>query len=785
MILNTMLKKRIHILPFLVLLPAFFQPAHATELRILNGRPTIFNNNKLLVPATYVDEILSKPEDWKKETDDFIKSGIRIFHLTPKHYYNGNYGETRFWTDENIYPFPPQADAGLTLDAQAHYILSHAPDARFIIRLNASAPGAWITKNPGEMQTDDDGKKYDPSWASQKYLQGLQGYYGNVVHYAEVQPWSGHVLGYFVLPVGEGLTALSLSGHFFDHSDAMQKAWHAYLQKKYSSDAALQTAWSDPKVLRATAPIPDDTELRAKIQNLLHWPMPPALQRERDYALLQRELFERYIKTLTTSVKEATTHPVIVGVDAMKQPQLGWQIDEAFNGGGLGTDAFSMYLASGSFGVGPLLDLPSLDCLVTPADYTARGMGFGFEAEGLSDSLVLRGKSTFIENDARTWLSTETPEKNAPLGSFMNLAEVRAGLLRNTAMTLSRGLFQYWADIAYRSGFYTDPAIQQQIQLNREVIQRGAFWPHRETRDAVAVIIDDTSPLYENFTTGFQQIALLRQRVNGLALCGIPYRLYLLSDLKKKNFPDYRCYLFPNLFKVDKDVLALLHQKVLRDGNVAIFGPGTGITDGRQISADGAQQLLGFPMKLYQQSSSRYVRLHRNSSPTVMDAQMPPLYGDSLMYGPILIPDRAQLKAANVTVLGDLVSTWTIDAPGLVLKEFGRGAAGNGKTGARGPHDYATVFSTATPLPPELLRSLARYGGCNMWVNDDVVVAASDSVVSVHSADRNAVTIHLPHRYREVYDGVTGHLIARNAQQIHATFHPPDTKIYLLKTMIR
>jgi len=98
-------------------------------------------------------------------------------------------------------------------------------------------------------------------------------------------------------------------------------------------------------------------------------------------------------------------------------------------------------------------------------------------------------------------------------------------------------------------------------------------------------------------------LAVFRQIQEGLAICGVPYRIHLLSDLSKENCPDYKCYLFPNLFKVDENVEHLLKQKVFRNGHLAIFGPGTGITDGKTLSADGASKLLGVPMELIRKSS--------------------------------------------------------------------------------------------------------------------------------------------------------------------------------------
>lgn len=766
-------------------------PSTGIELKLHHGRPTVFENGTIVPMAAYDNSILRTDGDWQKRVQGFIDSGVKVFHLRPWNY-KWVYGQTEFWTDEDVYPVhqppkPGEAEEGLTLAKQAAFILQQVPDARFFVRLGSYAPKPWAAKNPGELQIDEHGKTYEPSWASQKYLNGMRGYFRNVIGYVESESWGPRVLGYFIVPYGEGLTILAGSGNFFDCSAAMQRAWHLWLQHKYGTEEALRAAWGDPTATLQDAALPKDSELRQKIGRSLHWPEPAALARERDYCYLQREIFAHYFDHLVESVHGSAQRNVLIGFDCMKQPLLGWQLGEAFGTiGGVdqaaaprGTDAFSMFLASGSFGVGDLLDHPLLSGLVTPGDYTARGVGLPFEAEGIGDSLVLRGKALFIENDSRTWLAQETPDLGPPLGSFMTLPETRAGLERNTALTVSRGFFHYWEDINYRTGYFQTPQLQREITRDKEILLRGSAWPHRETEHAIAMIIDDESPLHENFTTGFQQLALLRQRIEGLGLAGIPYRIYLLSDLEKANFPAYRCYLFPNLFKVNDEVIALLKQKVLRDGRLAIFGPGTGVTDGNALSAAGAEKLLGIPMKLHAQSSSRRVRLNRGAHPAVTDAQLPPLFGDSFDYGPILAPDRPGLDAAGAVVLGESVTAFGINAPGLVLREAGAGAAGNGKAGDRGAGDYATVFTMAVPLPAALLRSLARYAGCNVWCDRDAVVSASDTMVSLHSNEPGPFTVTLPRRARNLYDAATGKVHAQDVLQWRQSLSPPATRTYL------
>lgn len=758
-------------------------------LGLRQGRPTVFRDGQPLLMPAYCDSILGwggpgQVERWQSWVDGFVGSGVKVYHLEMGRY-KGGYGQSSFWTDENVYPANAPFDEPLSTDRQALYILGKVPDARFIVRLHAYAPKPWIEKNPGEMQTDSAGKTWEPSWASTKYLDGLSNFLRRVVLHCEAQPWGNRVLGYMMMPYGEGLTSLSVEGNFYDRGAAMGQAWRAYLTEQYHTDDALRQAWGDAGATLAGAAVPTDDALRAKTERLPHWPAASDMRQERDYAALQRRLLARWLTTIVSTVKTATPNrSVLIGIDALKQPMFGWELQNFFNGKGRGHEGFSMFLSSGSVGVGPLLDNPDLKCLITPADYTARGMGFGFESEGIADSLILRGKAFFVENDARTYLHPDYPE-GFTAGTFNTIEEVRAGLLRNTAMTLSRGLFHYYTDIG--SGYYNDATIQREIRRDKAVQEYGQQWPHRETEHAIALIIDDESPLYENFTNGFQNIAVLRQRVEGLALAGIPYRIYLLSDLERADFPRYRCYLFPDLFKVDAHVIELLHRKVFRDGSVAIFGPGTGITDGETVTARGAEMLLQMPMKLYDVTTARRVKLRDRALPALRARNMPPLYGDSYQYGPVLLPDPARLRDAGVQTLGDAVASFTLNAPGLVMKEFGHGAAGNGRPGprgapaARGAGDYAAVFSAAAPLPPALLRSLARYGGCKLWCDDDVALFASDTMVALHSNEPGPFTITLPHPAAVVIDAATGKLVGRHLRQLRLRLTPPDTQIFLLK----
>lgn len=777
---------------------------NTAELRFEQGRPQLVHNGNALPPATYCDYILRG--NWTERNRDFVESGVTIYHLNIAHGTEGagnDFFDSAFWLDDDVYP---ESDDGYTytLDRQARDILDMCPDARFFVKVMLSPPLRWTEKYPGEMWTDEQGKTYrEASWASRRYLDDVDRYLRHVVRYCEGRPWGEKILGYLPLPYGEGCSPLTIAGNFFDQSQASASAFRAWLQNTYGSDAELQAAWADNSASLDTAAVPRDSEWAARRERgeaslggipisarplatnaqrrpdgLFHWTETINAARERDYCRFIRDAFQNWAETVAKAVKstarELGTERLCM-MDITKQPLLGWPILSSFDGVGDGQSFPNILLMSGSWDIGPFLDNTELDGLWTPADYTARPLGFAFEAEGLTDSLYLRGKVMVLEDDSRTYVGAGIHDQ----GAFRTDQEAEAGLLRNSALPISRGFLNYWCNVG--SSYFHAPGIQKTVRKAAKVLNRFSNIPHRETRDAVAMIIDDASCLCEDFTAGYQALSVIWQRVKGLAHCGVPYRIYLLSDLEKDNFPDYRTYVFPNLFRVDDDIMELLRQKVLRNGNVALFGPATGITDGHHLTSAPASRLLGLDMELIPRTTVRHVIVQDHGHPITAELPAGFVYGDTQAYGPMLAPNEHAVEAAGGIPLGHANVCWQVNRTGLLLMEHGRGAAGNAVPGARGQDDYAAIWSIAMPLPPELLRACCRFAGSNIWCEQNDVVYASDSMVALHSVKAGPRTIQLPRQCR-VRDAVTGKMVAggRTTQAIRLRIQPPQTRIFEL-----
>ncbi len=751
----------------LTLLAATAAAQPPSTLRVIDGRPSLVAPDGRRMTAIYSE---TYPAGLNRRNRQMAAAGVECFVLIVRGGYRGDFRTNYFWRGPGEWGDETDRRDDLTLDRQAAEILAVRPDARFMVRWSAPAPKGWTDANPDHAQAGENVRLRSASYASRKAAAARAKLARRVVGYVESRPWGDRVVGYMAFGQDEGTTDLAIQHALFDQSPAMAREFRALLRETYANDDALAAAWGDPNATLADARPPTDSQWQADRRTWMHWPDPNQTARYRDYFRTVRRMLWHQRRTELAAVHDAATRPTAVGTDALKQPMLGWLIRDAFEAAGEGMDYRNILAASGSIDVGAMLDMPELDFLVTPADYTARSVGFGWEPEGIGDSLVLRGKTIFVEDDARSWATWERRTQ----GAWRTLAECRAGLARNAALAATRGHIPYWMNVG--QGYFDDPNVLRAVAENVPLRRRLLTAPHEHTEHAIAMILDDTGPLEEDFTAGYQQLAVLRQRTDHLALTGLPYRVYLLSDVARDDFPRFRCYLLPNLFRLDNERIELIRRKLLRDGSVAIFGPGTGISDGRNLSAQPASELLGFPLELVRKETARRVLAYGGSHPALAGLPGPVAYGDSYVYGPLLQPAGDLAEAVE---LGKASAWWQCNRAGLVLREFGRGAAGNGRPGPRGAGDAAAVFSLAVPIPAAVLRSLAVYGGCCQWSALGDAVGAGGTVLTVHTVRPGPRTIRLP-AVRTIIDAATGKPVA-TADRFEITLPAPATRAFLLR----
>ena len=732
------------------------------EIRQHHGRPTVFINGAPHALPGFNPKSLKGP--FEASMPFFYEHRMGVYIIQP--------AIAHFWTGDEVgcTPLAEEGTEVFSLDEQAEHVLNGDPEAYLMVRFTPYPPPSWKALHPQEyFLTEQATTPGSPSLASDLFWETMAKVSAAVVRYTESRPWAERVIGYTNFHVTEGTHSPVDQGWLFDHNPAMVQRWRDFLKKKYGTVESLQEAYGAPRLAFETADVPRD-RLRGsvpEVSGILYWQAGRDNRPLRDYLELQRDLWHQRFRQVCAAMHEAVERKVIFLHDALKQTMLGWNLSGFFGEGVSWSYAYPEVMAgSGHIGVAALFDAPGCDGLMTPFDYQARGIGGVCEAEGIADSLILRGKYYFGEMDQRTY-----PVGAHEFGTPRDYGEFAALTWRNFAIGWTRGFNSYLFDIG--GGYYDTEAFHEIIGRQVEVVKESLHWPH-ETVPGIAMILDDSSVLETNGSGNYLNEAVMWEQKMGLARCGVPFRIYLFEDLALKDFPNHRVFYFPNLFRVDDERLALLKEKVFGDGKVVVWGPGSGISDGEQIGTASAARLTGFEFEMLPVNSQRRVLITNYEHPITYGLEADTIIGGSLSYGPVLFPkDGAELGMAW--------TKWQCNQMGLALKEFGRGASG-GYRGREplGKGDYAAIFSTAVPLAANLWRNIARYAGAHVYCEANEVVMADSSVVALHSVKSGPKRLALPGRFR-VYDLISGNEYARDILEITFDLRTPETRVFLLE----
>jgi hypothetical protein len=99
---------------------------------------------------------------------------------------------------------------------------------------------------------------------------------------------------------------------------------------------------------------------------------------------------------------------------------------------------------------------------------------------------------------------------------------------------------------------------------------------------------------------------------------------------------------------------------------------------------------------------------------------------------------------------------------------------------AKTMNGWTSVYSAAPCVAPSVLRGLAKKAGVHVYVDEDAVVYANSSLVSVTVVDSGRRTIRL-RRPSTVEDGFTGEILAREASTVDVDFGERQSRLLLLR----
>ncbi|MBT5876336.1 MAG: hypothetical protein HOH43_23135 [Candidatus Latescibacteria bacterium] len=727
-------------------------------IQAYNGRPTVFVDGVAQSFPGFNPKSVREPFETSLPFFANHKMGVYIIQAMMQN----------FWRGDEIFESPsaPEGELLYDVDEQASAVLAQDPDAYIMVRFTPSPPMSWRELHPQELVITEGRTTGSPSLASNLFWETMSRVSAAIVAYCESSEWAHRLIGYTNFHVTEGTHIPVDQGWLYDHNPLMAHCWRSHLREKYQSDSVFHEAYGTEKSSLDSATIPTDPLLGnvPEVAEYLYWQNSQDNPGLRDYLELQRDLWHQRFRQVCLAMVKSVDRNVIFLYDALKQTQMGWNLTGFFGEHHSWRPAYPEVLAgSGHMSVASLFDAPGCDGLMTPLDYQARGIGGVCEAEGIADSLILRGKYYFAEMDQRT-----SPVGDREYGTPRNSAEFSAVTWRNFAAAWTRGFNAYWFDIG--GGYYDTDSHHQVISRQVAAIKESIHWPH-ETMPGIAMILDDTSVLETNGAGNYLNEAVMWEQKMGLARCGVPHRIYLFDDLTLDNFPDHRVYYFPNLFRVDDERLEILKEKVFRNGNVVLWGPGSGISDGRTTSPDHASKLTGFSFDMLRLNTQRRIILTNFDHPITGDVSSDTILGGPLAYGPVLFP-------TDGTELGMALTKWQANQVGLAVRTFGKGTRMDvSDETVLGHGDYASIFTTAIPIPANLWRGMARYAGAHVYCSENDILMADLSLVALHSMKSGTKTIRLPSRSK-VHDIVSNTPISSATDEIIFELSAPETRIF-------
>ena len=587
------------------------------------------------------------------------------------------------------------------------YHLERNPDARLI--LYVSFDGAWVEAHPEVWcRTEDGGDTiggYDgrqghrPSLDSELWQNAFADRLNNLITYLKSSSYANRIIGIHLIGgiSSEWLHWGSQNDQLGDYSACGQEDFRRFLRAKYGTDAALQTAWAQPKVTLTTAAVPPG-ERRRHAANGHYYD--PATERDvLDYHEYQHYVISHCLVRLGKAVKDASEGRCLVGAFF---GYVNCLVDNGFFGQG-----------SGHFDTRTVLDSPYVDYLIAPVAYSGRHHGDVTNTMVCPYSCTVNGKLFFNHADFRT---PHTPE-----GSDYRVDTIQEAidvLQRELARNLAEGnAFQIYD---FSTGWTLDDTrlcetIRQCQELLSKYRMTATDFP---PKDYLLVVVDEKVMGRNELDNPPLDRELIYYQLMNLAMAGIPWRCVLLSDLMKhEELQRYGAYYFPNLFRVDDETIRFLKERILTDGRLTVFTGPLGLLTPTGLTAKHAAAILGEPFRLV--TEPRDMRAAGTEAwPAVQGLRWGTT--DEKLHGYQLLPENP----ASDEIIGRLLD----GSPAALYKK----------------RDTHQLFWCAAPgLKPALLRELAKRGGIPVLSATDDGLYAGCGFVGIHAHTDGLKTIRL------------------------------------------
>lgn len=704
---------------------------HRPRLRI-DGRPTPW--------AFYVAPFHTSEN---AHIADFRDAGVRVY-LVSLVLGRDVYGDRGPWLGPGQFDFSE-------VDERLQRVLRVDPDGAIIFYLACDAYRGWGAEHPDDVTRDQnglpaivdmhprrwggdppaDGERYGPSLVSQTLREETADALRRLVAHVESSEWGKAVIGYHVAGYNDGQWFQWASYdpadlHLADFSPAAIASFRAWLKRRYRGDVeALRTAWGRPEVSFATAEPPAFERLWAD-----GWLLDAATDGDiADWTRFYSEGPAETVMYLARAIKQAAGRRVLCGT---------YYEDITCNS--------ANHIALGRF-----LEDDALDFFAGPAAYGIRMPGYQGAVRSVFGSTLLHGRTYLTEQDWRSWHSyPRTPAQNFAWGRAETAEDHNAMVRRECGMMLAFGLGTWWYDMS--GGWFADPGIMSGIAEAMRAFERDLTIPEPPRADLAVIVSEDSNHwVAPKQGSAFRYQAILSQ-IHELNLAGVPYRVYLQSDLGNPDMPVHRCYLFLNPYVISPEERAAI-EALKSEGRTLVFLHAPGVI-GAKDPAAAIAEVTGITVA---------------ARPEQPNLETTPAAGHPIVEG---LTAGVSLPGA---VRGPAFAVTDTDAQPLAVFRDGGEVAGASKSFA----SWRSVYLSSVGLTAEFANSLARWAGCWVVAEPGNAVYASQHILTVHGIYSGPVTLTLLEPAR-VTDITTGEIMAERATQIEVNVERGRTRWFYL-----
>jgi len=473
------------------------------------GVPALWINDRPVTPIAMIP-IGHFPRDVCR---DFAAAGVHVYshilwtwaRIVPESKARSPEECNDWWLGPGRYAFE-------RVDRQVQAIIEADPQAYIFLRVKLNPPAWGIKAHPDELSQHADGRRGPQhSMASEKWEEAYERMLRDLIGHVEASRYAGHIIGY--QPAGGEASEWYWWDHgkgLIDYSPAARARFRKWLKERYAGDAAsLAKAWNDPQVTFETAEPPGEAARQAT-----------------EHLLFRDALKARPVLDYQRFLTDMTVHNITKSCRICKEATGGRKIAGVFYG-------YSFHYAAtargpwnlGFLGLKQVLDCPYVDFLCSPTDYALRRGGEpGNFVSVYTASYQLHGKLYWDEVDTRTY-HYRGPERYR----VETLPETLAVHERALGYGLTKGTALWWFTLAGDHTFH-DEAIMEDIARLQQAAEASLAVDKSHVRD-IAVLADEQSFLYMRMGAKALMQPLARDMHRQLATMGVPFDMYLLSDV--------------------------------------------------------------------------------------------------------------------------------------------------------------------------------------------------------------------------------------------------------------